>query len=675
MNNFLFCRTTSSHILEVPPKNAICSSLPARAKDWKKGTITLFAKSTKPIRINPPSYGCTKKFEDVVYYESILGNPFEAPPLIQNSPVAEESCWRMIKSKVSPESKALERISDHMYATNDPVKLDYKGIFVWGYLQGSRHGPATNYLYEEIDLFVRPGTMTLFSPIYNLEHCHYPKGSCNSANYTFVWDVDCATIGCNTCSYREAGKYKGVYTQNMFYVKEKQLTLTFGEDPVESLDCKLQKIRISEQGFAILSSEYNEMHQWGEPPRRVPRGLTTEDLAAELTTEELLHLHTLEQIVGIMCNATQPMNRDPSKLARQLLSKTNIMATWRGPSLLEVFDCAPINQSQISMRRVNDCYRFLPVWVNTTVHDREIEAFLDPVSLLLSTTAATADCRIYQYHYLKQDGKYYKVNPQDYTKTIVEEADVMHAVIDPTNPHIFDMESFHDNIISNNTEVFEQILNSEHINELERINNFRTHTDYRDSKLARVLAVQPQSAVGAYMDYWLGWLRVLDFLWIHAVAICSTIIFLLILAACCLPPFLTRPVGLMGSGMQRAWEGTQAAVERRAELIAQREEERLTTELLRLPSPPTIEPPATPSSSQSPTRLSEERSGSQAPLLKTPSKGKATTIDTRKKVYFHKKPSAEDNPYVGESYVRIDDDISRQAPSARLPSFKRFFEK
>ena len=131
----------------------------------------------------------------------------------------------------------------------------------------------------------------------------------------------------------------------------------------------------------------------------------------------------------------------------------------------------------------------------------------------------------------------------------------------------------------------------------------------------------------------------------------------------------------MGSGMRRAWEGTQAAAERRAELIAQQEEERLTNELLRLPPPPTTEPPAIPSTSQSSSRR-EQGAGAQAPLLKTPQKSEPRKIDPKKSVWFHKTPGSEENQYVGESYVRIeDDDISGQAPSTRMPSLRRFFEK
>jgi len=200
--NFYFCKTQGSHLLQLPRQNAICLTLPSNPQHWKSYVITLYSKISEPIPLGN-IFACTRKVEEIDYYENLLGDPFPTP-IVRNSIVSIPSCREMRDTHRAPEDAKPDRIlstqGDQFFATSNKPEVKYKGFFL-GAFAGARNATAVNYLLEEIHAFLKPHSMTLFSPIHNLLSCSYKEGSCIVGNFTYIWKPDCQKIGCKQCHY------------------------------------------------------------------------------------------------------------------------------------------------------------------------------------------------------------------------------------------------------------------------------------------------------------------------------------------------------------------------------------------------------------------------------------------------------------------------------------------
>jgi hypothetical protein len=146
------------------------------------------------------------------------------------------------------------------------------------------------------------------------------------------------------------------------------------------------------------------------------------------------------------------MERNPTKLARLMLSRENVMAKWRTPTLLEVFQCAGIERTGISIMQSNECTLYLPVWVNHTEIGM-ISAFLDPMLSILTKTSPVADCRLHDRHYVNDGDKIVEIVPAHNKLRRIDEKEIIHASLHMEDQTIFTLDAFHDNIITNDTEV------------------------------------------------------------------------------------------------------------------------------------------------------------------------------------------------------------------------------
>ena len=102
---FYFCKTQGSHLLQLPKQNAICLTLPSKPHHWKSYTITLYSKNSEPIPLDN-IFACTRKVEEINYYENILGDPFPIT-LIRNSVVGIPTCKEMRDTHRAPRVRAL----------------------------------------------------------------------------------------------------------------------------------------------------------------------------------------------------------------------------------------------------------------------------------------------------------------------------------------------------------------------------------------------------------------------------------------------------------------------------------------------------------------------------------------------------------------------------------------
>jgi len=66
---------------------------------------------------------------------------------------------------------------------------------------------------------------------------------------------------------------------------------------------------------------------------------------------------------------------------------------------------------------------------------------------------------------------------------------LIHPFIDHSGFNVFSMESFHDNIITNESEIFQEAYNAEHVDELQREHDWKTEDNILESKRAVVSKV------------------------------------------------------------------------------------------------------------------------------------------------------------------------------------------
>jgi len=248
------------------------------------------------------------------------------------------------------------------------------------------------------------------------------------------------------------------------------------------------------------------------------------------------------------------METNPTILARHLIGSQSVMAKWRTSNLLEIFNCAIVDRRSIFLRSTSNCSFYVPIWVNITSLGM-IEAFLDPSLNIISKTSPESDCRIHHKHFLTLDNELIEFTPSENKQRIVEEKELIHPFIDHSGLNAFSMDSFHDNIITNETEMFQEAFNAEHVDELEREHDWRTENHVIESKRAVVLEAHKQSVFKTLFGFWIPLIHAW---WIN---ICCIIVSIVTIIACIVLALALFPAStcclfrLSGFALDKLWDG------------------------------------------------------------------------------------------------------------------------
>ena len=134
------------------------------------------------------------------------------------------------------------------------------------------------------------------------------------------------------------------------------------------------------------------------------------------------------------------------------------------------------------------------------------------------------------------------------------------------------IDSFHDLILSNDTEIFEKSFQAVHVDELDQTNHC-DEAEIRKEAAAAALGATPHSVPGLIYSAFFGWLSWAHEIWLNLCAAIVTLYTLSVVGYCCLPTGVTAPVQrIMRIGKntrrQQQWmEEDDAAVERQAPII------------------------------------------------------------------------------------------------------------
>jgi hypothetical protein len=325
-----------------------------------------------------------------------------------------------------------------------------------------------------------------------------------------------------------------MFTNETFWIPKDHLGLTFEDSPPTALACNNNQIVISIQGYGISQKDYSLMQRTGSRRRRIRESATTEELAAELTAEELRMMEILEQTNKLLCKTLDNYERDATTTARQMLNNRHVMAKWRSDEILEVFQCTAIDGSSMRPRKSDKCYLYMPVQIYWPPFDW-IDAYLDPKTFIISGSSPEADCAIHSIHYLDLGQGLLRHNSLNNETTTIFETDIQHPPLEYSQPFNYEIDAFHDLILTNDSEIFEQIFNGEHVDELERIHQFRDKIDVEKTQATPALSETPHSISGMITVSFFNWLWWIHAIWLNVCAVFVTIQILLLFAYWCLP--------------------------------------------------------------------------------------------------------------------------------------------
>jgi hypothetical protein len=121
------------------------------------------------------------------------------------------------------------------------------------------------------------------------------------------------------------------------------------------------------------------------------------------------------------------------------------------------------------------------------------------------------------------------------------------------------LETFHDLILTNESDFFEKAFNAEHFDELLSENRFKETAEIYATHKSEALSSVPHTVPGLIVSYVWGWLGVIHDIWINICAVFTTILIVLTVCACC-SGFLTMPVAISsrfaqaGSGLRERYQ-------------------------------------------------------------------------------------------------------------------------
>ena len=524
-SDFYFCKTGSSSLWRVPKQEPFCQEIGKLLQPRKGGRFTLYDKITEPIPVKN-AHLCAKKHESISYYTNLFGDKFSDIKL-ENIHVPATECKDFIKYKSCIEGP-LVRTSGGLFSTNKTLNVNFYGAFK-GFFFGSQFSEVTNCLLEDTTIYYYPNTLKMFSPLYGLEHCDFSMGECRVENMTLIWYNDCVLKSCDRCYYSKGKTISATYNKRTIHSNDRLLGqsifLNFSYDPSRMLSCEGTPIRISDQGFAIPEGEFKLMDSTGEFFFRKRREVaTTEELAAELSASEYLLLNQMEKILAIQCRHNYYDN-NPTKLARRMLKRNDVMAKWLTSDIIRVYTCAAVSAYSVKLRAVEEkCFKFVPVQVKIPQLGWT-DAFIDTSLSIISQTAPEADCRVAQVHVIELNGELYEF---DSIKNIIKPISSLdiHALpsgIGIEDHKVFALQSFHDLILTNETEIFETAYHSTHVDELVRTSSWKDAVEIKKTFQSTALSSTPHSIPGLIQSYIYGWLGIIHYIWINICAINVTI--------------------------------------------------------------------------------------------------------------------------------------------------------
>ena len=285
---------------------------------------------------------------------------------------------------------------------------------------------------------------------------------------------------------------------------------------------------------------------------------TTEEIAAGLTAEEIHQFNSMLGLMNYLCPILNNLRLDGTTYARMIMKRNDVMGKWRTPDTLEVHYCVKISLKEIQFRPTENCTLYIPVTINLPELGL-IEGFIDPMTRIVSRTSPQADCRIHFMHYLNNPWGVYEYDATKNNTRMGRRDEILHPVVEE-GKEFLNFEAFHDLVLTDDAEVFQEIYNSENVAEFERIHQWRDESHVISSQAAQATSAVPHSIPGIVASYLWGWLGTIHTIWLNGCAVIVTLFVLAGVIYLCAPLWMMLPF----RGIERACECCCRNMRRRA---------------------------------------------------------------------------------------------------------------
>lgn len=336
--------------------------------------------------------------EEIVHYKTDLVNIPHSHYEYKNKSVTQEECNRMWKLNRCSEGILMGEYNNKRTQNQPEVDFTYWQI-------GYKNASITNCFYMKSLIYVKPGSKILSSPLSEIGHCKYPLGTCTLEDESIlIWEIN--NEDKRLCKLKNIAKWTGTFMGDIWIADNKNFALTFDKNPREINDCS-NKFVMTNQDYAVPKNQFELMKMKirrrvkrsnNEPQDGIVRG---SQLAAELTANQVLSTNTTRRafnhIASLICSkgGNEIIGKtfggmDPTTLARIALNNTFLIGKWISENILETTHCLPIPIKNISFVASEKCYNRLKV--NATILDKNIEATIDPKTLILTEKYEEVDC-------------------------------------------------------------------------------------------------------------------------------------------------------------------------------------------------------------------------------------------------------------------------------------------
>jgi hypothetical protein len=289
-------------------------------------------------------------------------------------------------------------------------------------------------------------------------------------------------------------------------------------------------LRITEQGFAIPETVYQTFFVRRTKRSNdfiaydLPDSVRPDQLSSQLTASSVSTTRATQRLFARECQRSQLLPQEPTNAARKLLKTNNIMARWSTFDILEIWPCASYNFSAVSFRiDKKKCYRYVPIYFKTP-WGTEIKGFLDGQTNILSKSSPEADCLVFREHIIQlSENEYISFDSQDGNITQIDNQSIhsLNEVMDTEGFSALDFNplSFHELILHNITSDFL----GQHIGELSRINQYKTHGEIIKTSQATSLGGNEGGIGGIGKSLILKYLSLIKETWVVTCCILVTI--------------------------------------------------------------------------------------------------------------------------------------------------------